>query len=243
MLNIGTLLWNGLLGAISWGFLAYLIGIGILFFLRAKGLLKRDSNLGKAFVVSYWIFIPMFLAWMVTAVKLVGAAKQSVQTSAGLVIDQIDNQIFPVFHDYVTNSVDSAYSKMNVPSNEALVGDFMTEYPKMDTWVTRKLMISFIDILEEHVANNLSDQTGVTTENILAIRDLEPGSIDGVYKDAMNDLKGTSDGLIGSLFTPYYLIIYGVWILLMLFPVIEIIRNARKTKKETESPTILSTRE
>jgi hypothetical protein len=232
----GDILWNivgkGILGSLGFGFMGYLLGLAILFVLRAKGLLKRSRGISKVLVISYWIFIPIIFACSFTVLKGLDYAEKTMESTADAVIVTLEEKTYGPFHKYITANIKEYTGESILPSNEELVEGFFAGTEKEeDDWILEGIMFVFLEVLEDEAESTIAENLHIDKKNIQGVRTFGSNQIDGLFHVAFSKLKSTSHSWINAIFRPYYWATVFFWIVLMLFPVIEIIIAAKRKNR------------
>ncbi len=216
----------------GYGFLAFGLTLAILFFLRAKGLLKRKRFISKFLVVTYWIFIPIIAGAAVTGLKGLSYAHHLSLEAANAAIDKFEEKTYPTFHNYITENVEKYLGETVLPTNEEIAENFVDETDESG-WITELVVHAFLDEAEDQAKKALDENYHISGEQYDAVRLFNTGSIDAVYKSSFEQLKSTTHTWLNTIFRPYYWMIGVWWFVLMIFPVTEIIVVAKMRKKRT----------
>ena len=233
---IVDLIWDGIVGSLGFGFLGYCLALTLLFFMRAKKVLKRTKWYSKFFVVTYWIFIPIICACGFTATKAISYAKSATTKTAFAAIDVFEEKTYPSFNKYITENIEKLSGETIIPTNEELTERFFsTDNSSGGNWITKRVVVWFLDIAEDQAETKIADQTNLSKEEIHSLRLFKTGEINTVFHGAFNKLKTTTQAWINSFFMPYFTITGVIWMLLLIFPVVETIVSLRRRKSAKRS--------
>jgi len=239
----GDIVWSiiskGILGSLGFGFMGCLLGVAIMFVLRAKGLLKRSRGISKVLVISYWIFVPIIFAWSFTILKGLTYAENALETTANTVILKFEEKTYEPFHKYVTENVEKYTGEMILPSNEELVkGFFDGPDRKEDDWILEGIMFLFLEVAENEAEEAIADYSFLEKEDVQEVRTFGASQIDGLFHGTFSKLRSLTNVWIKGIIRPYFWGTVLIWILLMVFPIIEIIiaRKRRNASLALTSP-------
>lgn len=229
------IIWRGVFGSLGFGFIGFLVALVLLFIVKSSGLLARTRKISKFLVITYWIFIPVLFGCGFMALKALVYAESRAKNLADSAIEVFEEKTFPSFHKYVTENLEQYTGESIIPSNEEIVENFYEEENTETNWITRQILVFFLELLEEEAEKRVAGGTGVSQENVHSVRLLSSGSIDELFHSAFGRMSSMARSWIGGFFTPYYFVVIGYWILFMIFPVTEILIARKRRKRHAKT--------
>lgn len=219
--------------AVSWWFLGVLIGVGIVIFLKKKGVLSRENKVLKFFTYTYYLGIPFFIGLFTGNYGVIRNVEQEAIFSTTELISSIEKETYPAFHHYVTETFDSIPLDL---TKEEFIDNFLGTQDSEGGFVENEI-VSYVldyslDYAAEKVMTKTSEAVHLDSEIFSAtVKAMANGDMDEIHHDLYLLLEDVVGSFVSSMFSPYYVTNFLIFLMAILFPVIEISISAYRKNK------------
>ncbi len=127
------LLWMGLSSSILYAFIGLLVGIAVLLLLKKRHYLERAYTFLKLLTRLYFVYIPIVFFFTFWFMGSLWTTTKLFEKEVTEVIVEIENKTFPIFTNYINESIEEFLAKESIPTNKEIVSNFLANYIDKNT--------------------------------------------------------------------------------------------------------------
>ena len=212
------------------GFLGFLVGLGVIIFSYKKRLLKRNNIGQKILVVLYYVHVPVIFAFTGAFIGTIHAVKTEVHKDVHAAMEPLRNMHLPNFQEYVDRNLEQI--RTDDPKTGDLIDKFVTEENEDGSWWDNKVVKWGL----QKLLNKAGESSGLDDEFV----DSEMEAILHLDVDAMNralwdEVEHEVLKVADHFFRAFYIDVAIFWFIFMLIPLLEttltVIMRKQKVKK------------
>lgn len=210
----------------KWGFIGFLLGVLSIYLLKKGKILKTESFLHIVKISVYYILYPICLAslfWLYAATKHL---EKDVYRLSNGAINKMEENIYPVFNQYITRNLERYIHLEKIPTNDQIVSEFLNE-TRESSYFTKKVVHPFLVetlIKQETIAlKKMGIPLSTTNLTVLVLSNNNTSLEKNLYSMGFQEIKGFTIKQIAHYlekFYTFYYILFGILFVIILLEVI-----------------------